>query len=72
MARRNDFQGITVTDSYLTVHFIREVGTTIRFAEVKVPIGALLTDDVMKVMDKTIRRRLVEAWSAEMEGPGLF
>lgn len=72
MKRHNRFQGVSVTDKYLTVHFVQEVGTTIRVAEVKVPLDQLLQESVTEALDRHVRRKLILAWSNQMEGPGLF
>lgn len=72
MTKRVQYQGVTTSDLYLRVMFEYQVGGSIRFEECKVPLGDLLAKGVMEALDKTIRRRLIEQWSAELEGPGLF
>lgn len=65
------FQGITVTSSYMTVHFAVGNGSWLRHSEIKVPINELLTDEVTQAVDKHVRRRMIEIWSGE-QIPGLF
>lgn len=70
--KRVQYQGVTTSDLYLRVMFEHRVGGSVRFEEVKVPLGDLLGENVMTALDRTIRRRLIEQWSDELEGPGLF
>lgn len=72
MTKRVQYQGVTTSDLYLRVMFEHRIAGSIRFEEVKVPLADLLGENVMKALDKTIRRRLIEQWSEELEGPGLF
>lgn len=72
MTKRVAYQGVSTSDLYLRVHFEHRVAGSIRFEEVKVPLADLLGENVLQALDKTIRRRLIERWSEELEGPGLF
>lgn len=56
-------QGVTCTEKYLTVHVTVEEAAWMRFGAVRVPLSALLHEDVTDAMDRLVRRRLIEAWS---------
>lgn len=68
---QTSFQGITVTPSYLTVHFAVGNGGWLRHAAIKVPMTELLTDEVTQALDTHVRRRMIEIWSQEPV-PDLF
>lgn len=59
------YQGIIVTEQYLTVHFAVGNGVWMRHQTVKVPLRELLTDQVTQALDRHVRRRLIEIWSEE-------
>lgn len=57
------YQGLIVTDQYLTVHFAVGNGSWMRHQTVKVPLAELLTDEVTQAIDRHVRRRMIEIWS---------
>lgn len=65
MKRRYKSQGIRTTRAGIEVHFVVEVGTTMRFATVLVPWFMVTTEDVLKDVDKAVARRLKAEWSEE-------
>lgn len=65
------YQGIIVTEQYLSVHFAVGNGVWLRHSTVKVPLSELLTDQVTQAIDRHVRRRMIEIWSEEPV-PDLF
>lgn len=59
------YQGLIVTDQYVQVHFKVGNGSWIRHQHVKVPMNEFLSDEVTQALDRQVRRRLIEIWSAE-------
>lgn len=59
------YQGLVVTSSYVQVHFNIGNGTWMRHQHVKVPINEFLTDEMTQAIDRHVRRRMIEIWSAE-------
>lgn len=68
---KTSYDGLVVTDRFVQVHFKVGNGSWVRHAHIKVPITEFLTDEVTQAMDKMVRRRLIEIWSAEPV-PDLF
>lgn len=66
---RFNAQGVKATKQFLTVYFVIEVGVTVRFAEVRVPLFMLTTDEVHDAIDKQYARELKAAWQEEVETP---
>lgn len=65
-------EGITTTDRYMNVHITVREKDWVRFGEVKVPLVALLQQNVTEAMDRTVRRALIQAWSEEDLADPLF
>nr|CRY97449.1 hypothetical protein [uncultured prokaryote] len=63
-ANRIEYQGVTLSDRFLTCHFVVGVGLTIRFAVVKIPIADLHQVGVVPAIDHHVRRMLIDVWSA--------
>lgn len=68
---KTSYAGLVLTDAYAQVHFKVGNGSWVRHAHVKVPISELLTDEVTQAIDRHVRRRMIEIWSAEPV-PDLF
>lgn len=68
---KTSYQGLIVTERYVTVHFAVGNGSWLRSSTVKIPISELLTDQVTSMVDRHVRRRLIEIWSEE-KVPDLF
>lgn len=68
---KTSYDGLVVTDRFVQVHFKVGNGSWVRHAHIKVPITEFLTDEVTQAMDKMVRRRLIEIWSAQPV-PDLF
>lgn len=62
---KTSYQGLIVTERYVTVHFAVGNGSWLRHQTVKIPISELLTDQVTQAIDRHVRRRLIEIWSEE-------
>lgn len=58
-------QGVKASKHCLTVYFTINVGVTIRFAEVKIPLFMLTTDEVHGAIDAQYARELKEAWEVD-------
>ena len=69
--RRTEYQGLLVTRSYLTVFFEEHINGSVRFREIKVPIGDLVRDDLSAAVDNHVRRRLIQTWSGDSALPGI-
>lgn len=70
MKIKTDYEGMTLTDKYLTIHFKLEVGgTLVRHSTVKVRAGDLPEDLLLQALDRTARRKLIEIWSDEPLAP---
>lgn len=61
------YQGVTLTDRFLSVHFRMEVGTAPRFVSVKIPIGDLASVGVVPAIDRHVREQLARIWQMEDE-----
>lgn len=61
-------QGVRATDHYLTVYVTVEAGLTVRFAEIKVPMFMLVTDQVAGALAAELRRQQLEV-AAEADVP---
>lgn len=59
------YEGVTLTDEYLTVHFRMEIGTAPRFVSVKIPVGDLAKVGVVPAIDKHVRAQLARVWQLE-------
>ncbi len=58
------YEGFRVTEKYLVVGFVTGQGTTVRFAEVRVPLEELAaSESLADGLDRWVRRTLVEKWS---------
>lgn len=66
------FQGVTCTREYLTVSFVRDVGGSKRFEQVKVPLVALVDDEVLYCIYKAAAQALRLAWEDNGEVIPLF
>lgn len=62
---KTSYQGLICTDKYVTVHFAVGNGSWLRHQTVKIPVDELLTDQVTSMIDRHVRRRLIEIWSDE-------
>lgn len=65
MKRRYKAQGIRPTRSGIEVHFVVEVGTTMRFATVLVPWFMVTAKEVLDAVDKAVARALRAQWSED-------
>lgn len=65
---RYNAQGVKATKHFLTVYFTIDVGVTIRFAEVRIPLFMLTTDEVHGALDAQYARELRAAWQEAEEG----
>lgn len=60
----HESEGFRVVGSDLVIGFIKGQGTTVRFAEVKIPLRDLLQSERFKdAAEREVRRILVEKWS---------
>lgn len=60
----HEAEGFRVTKKYLIVGFIKGQGTTVRFAEVRIPLEDLaLSESLSDGIDNATRRLLIEKWS---------
>lgn len=62
-SQQTRYEGVTLTDRYLTVHFRMEVGTAPRFVSVKIPVGDLAKVGVVPAIDKHVREELARLWA---------
>lgn len=58
------YEGITVTDKYLTVSFTLGYGAAKRFREVKVPMKDMLDPSVWEALNHAEAARLRAHWEA--------
>jgi hypothetical protein len=58
-----EYTGTTCTEKYLTVYFTAKQDTWVQFCSVKVPLTDLLDEKVTNMMDRAVRRKLIEIWS---------
>lgn len=64
MKLSHKYQGMTLTDKYLTVHFATTIGGQVkRHGQVKIPISECTSEVIANAMDRATRRRLVQIWS---------
>lgn len=68
---KTSYDGLICTEQYLSVHFKVGNGSWIRHSTVKVPLRELLTDEVTQMIDRHVRRRMIEIWS-DTPLPDLF
>lgn len=59
------FEGVVVTDRYLTVYLTIGDRLAKRVREVKVPVSALLDADVVPMVNAEAARRLKTLWEAQ-------
>lgn len=67
MKQGTKYQGITVTDKFLTVHFLATEGLAVRLRSVKIPIRDLLRSEVTDALDKAVRADLMRLWAQDDE-----
>lgn len=64
------YQGLTLTDRYLTVHFATTIGGSVkRHGQVRIPVEDCTNEVLAQAMDRAARRRLLEIWSEEPMDP---
>lgn len=64
MSTKYVYQGISVTQKYLTVYFADRIGSVDRVREVKVPVVDLTRPEVLDEIDRTMRQALRDHWQA--------
>ena len=64
MSGKYVYQGLSVTDKYLTVYFADRLGSVDRVREVKVPMADLTNPEVLDRVDREIRAQLRRHWEA--------
>lgn len=66
MKVKTEYQGMTATAQYLTVHFRLEVGgSLVRASQVKIRLDQIPEGLVLEALDRVARRKLIEIWSGE-------
>jgi hypothetical protein len=66
------FEGLRINAKYLSVHFVEEVGNSRRFKTVRVPVEALIDDEILYVMYRAAAKSLRLAWEDDGEVIPLF
>lgn len=59
------YQGMRATRKHLVVSAVMEVGQSIRFVDVRIPIAEIDLDAVGGAVDAKVRNDLVSIWAAE-------
>lgn len=71
-APRLSLSGMSVDHRYVHIGVeVRNMGQT-RFTTLKIPLNALLHDDIISALDEAARRRLNEVWTQRMDQGTLF
>lgn len=65
MANELKYQGIGISGQTLILYVSVEVGTTVRFREVRVPISDVTSDEVMYEIYKAAAKRLRVTWESD-------
>lgn len=69
----NEFQGVTYSKQYLSVHWKGKQGTAVRFETVKVPWSALAADEgFQEALGHAVAAHLRKVWGATTDDYPLF
>lgn len=66
------YAGLRVSDQYLSVHFSCEVGLSVRFLEVKVPIAEVGQPEVNDAVQRELNRQMQATFFAGEAPAPLF
>lgn len=66
------YQGMRATRKHLVIAATMEVGSAVRFVEVRIPIAEIDLDQVGTAVDAKVRQDLVAIWAAERGDDALF